>query len=87
MPRPEPTKLECLSDASFLGELLVLPANVRQDWKVIAWYKDFSLLGLIISNGGKKFYNIGTCLHHFFIFVRKCWKYVKLEEKNNFKYI
>jgi hypothetical protein len=29
--RPEPTQLEHLSDASFLGKLLVLPANVRLD--------------------------------------------------------
>ncbi len=34
--RPEPTPLEHLSDASFLGKLLVFPANVRLDWKVIA---------------------------------------------------
>ncbi len=34
--RPEPTQLEHLSDASFLGKLLVFPANVRLDWKVIA---------------------------------------------------
>jgi hypothetical protein len=38
--RPEPTQLEHLSDASFLGKLLVLPANVRLDWKVIARYKN-----------------------------------------------
>ena len=25
--------MECLLDASFLGKLLVLPANVRLDWK------------------------------------------------------
>jgi hypothetical protein len=31
--------LEDLSDASFLGKVLVLPANVRLDWKVIARYK------------------------------------------------
>jgi hypothetical protein len=31
--------LEHLSDASFLGKLLVLPATVRLDWKVIARYK------------------------------------------------
>jgi hypothetical protein len=37
--RPEPTQLEHLSDASFLGKLLVLLANVRPDWKVIARYK------------------------------------------------
>ncbi len=34
--RPEPTQLEHLSDAYFLGKLIVLPANVRLDWKVIA---------------------------------------------------
>jgi hypothetical protein len=49
-----------LSDASFLGKLLVLPANVRLDWKVIARYKHSSLFGLIVSNEGKKFYNIDT---------------------------
>jgi hypothetical protein len=58
--RPEPTQLEQLSDASFLGKLLVLPANVRPDWKVIARYKYSSLFGLIVSNKGKKFYNIET---------------------------
>jgi hypothetical protein len=33
--RQEQTQLEDLSDASFLGKLLVLPAraNARQDWK------------------------------------------------------
>jgi hypothetical protein len=41
--RPEPTQLEHLSDASFLGKLLVLPANVRLDWKAIARYKHSSL--------------------------------------------
>ncbi len=53
--------MEHLSDASFLGKLLVLPANVRLDWKVIARYKHFSLLGLVVSNKGKKFYNVDTC--------------------------
>ncbi len=53
--RPEPIQLEHLSDASFLGKLLVLPANVRLDWKVIAWYKHPSLFGLIVSNEGKIF--------------------------------
>jgi hypothetical protein len=37
--RPEPTQLEHISDASFLGKVLVLPANGRLDWKVIASYK------------------------------------------------
>jgi hypothetical protein len=43
-----------------LGKLLVLPANVRLDWKVIARYKHSGLFGLIVSNEGKKFYNIDT---------------------------
>jgi len=30
------TQLEHLSDASFMGKLLVLPAIFRLDWKVIA---------------------------------------------------
>ncbi len=50
--RLKPTQLEHLSDASFLGKLLVFPANVRLDWKVIARYKHSSLLGLVISNEG-----------------------------------
>ncbi len=52
--RPEPTQLEHISDASFLGKLLVSPANVRLDWKVIASYKHSSLFGLVISDVGKK---------------------------------
>ncbi len=52
--RPEQTQLEVLSDASFLGKLLVLPANVRQDLKVIARYKHSILFGLIVCNKGKK---------------------------------
>ncbi len=58
--KPEPTQLEHLSDASFLVKLLVLPASVRLDWKVIARYKHSSSFGLIISNEGKKFYIIDT---------------------------
>jgi hypothetical protein len=49
-----PLHLEHLSDASFLGKLLVLPANVRLDWKEIARYKHSNLFGLIVSNEGKK---------------------------------
>ena len=56
--RPEPTQLEHISDASFLGKLLALTANVRLDWKVIASYKHSSLFGLVISDEGKKIYNI-----------------------------
>jgi hypothetical protein len=33
-----------------LGKLLVLPANVRLDWKVFARHKHSSLLCLIVSN-------------------------------------
>ncbi len=57
--RPEPTQLEHLSDASFLGMLLVLPTNVRLDWKVIARYKHSSFFGLVVSDEGKMYYNIG----------------------------
>ncbi len=52
--------MEELSDASFLGKLLVLPANVGLDWKVIARYKHSSLFGLIASNEEKRFYNFDT---------------------------
>jgi hypothetical protein len=51
---PEQTQLEDLSDASFLGKLLVLPANVRLDGKVITRYKHSSLFGLIVCNEEKK---------------------------------
>jgi hypothetical protein len=54
MERPEQTQLEDLSDASFLDMLLVLPANVRLDWNVIARYKCSSLFGLVICNEEKK---------------------------------
>ncbi len=53
--RPEPTQLEHILDASFLGKLLVLPANVRLDWKVIASYKHSGIFGLVFSENGKKF--------------------------------
>ncbi len=47
--------MEDLSDASILGKLLVLPANVRLDWKVMASYKQSSLFGLIVSDKEKSF--------------------------------
>jgi hypothetical protein len=53
-------QLEDLSDASFLCKLLVLPTNVRIDWKVIARCKHSSLLCLIVSDKGRKFYHIDT---------------------------
>jgi hypothetical protein len=46
--------LEHLSDASSLGKLLVLPANVRLHWKVIVRYKRPSLFDLDVSDKGKK---------------------------------
>ncbi len=42
------------------GKLVVLPANVKLDWKVIARFKHSNLLGLIICDEGKKFYNFDT---------------------------
>jgi hypothetical protein len=60
MARPEPTQLEDLSDASSLSKILVLQANVRLNWKVIARYKHSGLFGLDIGSEGKKFYNIDT---------------------------
>jgi hypothetical protein len=60
MARPEQTPVGDLSDASFLGKLLVLPAKVRLDWKVFARHKHSSLFGLVVSNKEKKFYNIDT---------------------------
>jgi hypothetical protein len=55
--------LEELSDASFLGQLLVLPANVILVWKGIARYKHSSLFGLVISNEEKKSFIILTPGH------------------------
>ncbi len=52
--------MEDFSGASFLGKLLVLPANVRLDWKVIARHKHSGLFGLIICNEEKKSYDIDT---------------------------
>jgi hypothetical protein len=54
------SQLEDLSDASFLGKLLVLPANIRLDWKVFARCKHSSLFGFVFSDEGKKFYKIDT---------------------------
>ncbi len=41
-----------------LEKLLVLTANVRLDCKVIASYKHSTLFGLVVSDKGKRFYNI-----------------------------
>jgi hypothetical protein len=53
--RPEQTQFEDLSDASFLGKLLVLPAKGRLDWKGFARCKHSSLFGHTISNKEKSF--------------------------------
>jgi hypothetical protein len=52
--------LEHLSDASFLSKLLVFPANVRLDWKVIATYKHSSLFSLINRVKEKSFITLTT---------------------------
>ncbi len=41
---------------SLFGKLLVLPANVRLDWKVFARCKHSSLFDLVVSNEEKKFF-------------------------------
>ncbi len=46
----------------FLGKLLVLPANVILDWKVIARYKHSNLSGLVICNEEKSFKTLTTGL-------------------------
>jgi hypothetical protein len=66
--------LEGLSDASFLGKLLVLPTNVRLDRKVIARYKHSSLFGLFIGDEVKTFYNIDTRLTKTNVWVRKSFR-------------
>ncbi len=47
-------QIEHRSDASFLGTLLVLPANGPLNWKVTARYKCSGLFGPNDSNEGKK---------------------------------
>ncbi len=50
----------------------MLPANVRIDWKFIAWYKHSSLFGLIICN--EVFYNTYTrCQRHKTFFAVECF--------------
>ena len=45
---------------------------VRLDWKVIASYKHSSLFGLIVSDEGKKFYNIDTWCQSYETHFRCC---------------
>ncbi len=64
--RPEPAQLEHLSDVSFLVKLLVFPANVRLDWKVIARYKHSTLFGLVGSDAENRSITLTPdilCLH------------------------
>ncbi len=61
--------MECLSDASFLGKFLVLPANVRLDWKVIVRYKHYSLLGIVVSDKGKSFITLTTGVNDIKLFL------------------
>ena len=51
--------------------VLVLPANVRLDWKVFARCKHSSLFGLVFSNEEKKFKTLtpGVNLIKLFPFV------------------
>jgi hypothetical protein len=76
-------QLECLSDASFLGKLLVLLANVRLDWKEIARYQHSGLFGLIVSVEEKSFttltpgVNVATLLSSSLI-KRQCRPYLKM---------
>ncbi len=69
--RPELTQLERLSDAFVLDKLLMLPPNVRLDWKGIARYKHSSLFGLVISNEEKSFVTLtpGVNVTSLFFFV------------------
>jgi hypothetical protein len=54
------------------GKLLVLTANARLDWKVIARYKSSSLFGLVVCSEEKKFYNIWTwCQLHKTFFLHR----------------
>jgi hypothetical protein len=61
--------LETLSDASFLGKLLALPANDRLVWKVIDRYKHSSLFGLIIGNEGNFFITLTPVINVIKTFV------------------
>ncbi len=74
--RPEQTQLENLSDAYFLGKVLVLPTNVRLDWKVIASNKHSSLSSLVISDEGKKLYITLTAgVSHIKLFTAVSYKF------------
>jgi hypothetical protein len=69
--RPERTQSEDLSDSSFFGKLLVLPAKVRLAWKVIDRCKHSSLFGPIDCNEEKSFITLtpGPNVIKLFFFV------------------
>jgi hypothetical protein len=55
------------------ASLLVLPTNVRLDWKVFDGCKHSSLFGVVIINEEKKFFNIDSrhqVYKNFFFFKR-----------------
>jgi len=53
--KPEPTQLECLSDASFLGKLLVLPTNVRLAKKFLPGANTLAYLATSLAMKKKSF--------------------------------
>ncbi len=56
--------MEHLSDASFLGKLLVFPPNVRLDWKVIASTNTLAYLASSTVTNEKSFITL-THSDHF----------------------
>jgi hypothetical protein len=61
--RLQSTQLEDLSDASFLGKLLVLPANVRLDWKVFAIANTLVYLASSSATKEKSFITLTPGIH------------------------
>jgi hypothetical protein len=57
---------------------MVLSANVRLDWKVIAGYKHSSLFGLVVSNEDDKFSNVDVQV---FITVSAVWGHCEITMK------
>jgi hypothetical protein len=57
-----------------LGLLWPCPQILRPDWKGFPMATPLAYLGLIISDEGKKFYNIGTWSKcHLFCFYREMY--------------
>jgi len=57
-----------------IGLALALPSNSKPQLERVSKDKCSSLLGLIIINKGKKFYNIDTRCHHYkTLFIRRWW--------------